>query len=197
MGENEKIFINHVKATCKEYGIKCDLRNTKYVVVGPKQRGSGYFDEEGKVLVVAMNKPGSLGILVHEYAHLTQYIDQCDAWVNGIASYVKMNDWLNGVDNSNIDSHIALARNLELDNEKRSVKIIKKFNLPIDIKEYTKKANAYVQFYNYMMITRRWSDPKNSPYNNKRIIEAMPDRFNMDYTVLPKKLLKIFIEEQI
>jgi hypothetical protein len=108
-----------------------------------------------------------------------------------------MNDWLNGVDNSNIDNHIALARDLELDNEKRSVKIIKKFNLPIDIKEYTKRANAYVQFYNYMMITRRWSDPKNSPYTNKKIIEAMPDRFNMDYTVLPKKLLKVFIEEKI
>ncbi len=57
---------------------------------------------------------------------------------------------------------------MELDNEKRSVAIIKAWDLPIDVKTYTQKANAYIQFYNWMFFTRRWCTPQNSPYKNPK-----------------------------
>jgi hypothetical protein len=86
---------------------------------------------------------------------------------------------------------------LELDNEKRSVALIKKWEFDIDVDEYTRKANAYVLFYNYLYHTRRWSDPKNSPYTNQNIIGKMSNKFNMRYNEMSKKYLELFQKENV
>ncbi len=112
-------------------------------------------------------------------------------------SHDKLYRWLNGEKVRNIQKAIALCRDLELDNERRSVKLIKKFNLNVDIDLYIKKANAYIQFYNYLMVSRKWCKPNNSPYKNRRLLRVMPAKFNMDYKKLSKKVLRIFIEENI
>ena len=67
----------------------------------------------------------------------------------------------------------------------------------LNVIKYTKAANAYLQFYNWMLQTRKWSKPTNTPYTNKRIVAAMPDSFRMDYTKLPKRLEKLYKEENI
>ena len=146
-----------------------------------------------------MNRPDAMQILVHEYCHLTQWVDQCEIWVHSTnyQSHDKLYRWLAGEDIKDIEQAIAICRDIELDNEKRSVKMIKKFNLDIDIDLYIKKANAYIQFYNYLLISRRWCKPSNTPYKNNVLVEAMPIKFNMDYKKLSKKLLKIFEEENI
>jgi hypothetical protein len=196
MGADE--FIKYVKQECKTHNIKCILKNTKTVkLTDDNDRCSGYFDEEH--LVVAMNRPDALQILVHEYCHLTQWVEQCDAWVTSTKneSHDKLYRWLAGEEVKGIEKAINICRDLELDNEKRAVKMIKYFNLPIDIDIYIKKANAYVQYYNYLLISRKWCSPKNSPYKNDRLVEAMSSKFNMNYNKLTKKLLKAFTEENI
>ncbi len=197
MEEASKQFIEFVKSECKKYGVVLSLRNTRYVKAGEKIKASGYFDESVPTLVCAIKKSDFLPILVHEYAHLTQWVDQIPIWKKSYKSLIKVNEWLCGKEVRSIKDHLAVCRDLELDNEKRSVKIIKKHRLPIDVKDYTRRANAYVQFYNYLAISRKWSDSKNTPYTNRVLIEAMPCRFNMDYTTLPKKIEKIFINEKI
>ena len=77
------------------------------------------------------------------------------------------------------------------------VQTIIKWNLDIDVKKYTKKANAYVLFYLYLQESRKWSIPGNSPYENKRILEAMSDQFDMNYESLDPKIRKIYQEELI
>ena len=84
MRAKEIRFIKWVKKQCKENGIKCDLRNVKYLKLSGNIRCSGYFDEESKQLVVAMNRPDWLGILVHEYCHLTQWTDGVKVWTDTI-----------------------------------------------------------------------------------------------------------------
>ncbi len=197
MNKKAKDFIKHVKSECKKYGIKCDLRRTKYVRLSGNIKCSGYFDEDEPALVCSMNRPDSLEILAHEFGHLTQWIEQIDLWKKCMKSMPLVDDWLSGKDVPNIKKHLAASRDLELDNEKRAVKIIKKFELDIDIQRYIKKANAYVLFYNYMLATRKWGTPNNSPYKNKRLIEAMPGHFRMNYNSIPKRIEKIFIEENI
>lgn len=199
MTKNDRLFIDFVKSQCKYYGVKCDLRPTKSVTIGPKQKASGYFDEANRELVVAMKCRGSLGVLVHEYCHLTQWAEQADVWMNGTKSYEIMNGWLDrgGKGVSDIEEHIARARDIELDNEKRSAKLIKDYGLGIDVKMYVKKANAYIQFYNYLPISKRWCKPKNTPYNNRKIVAAMPDKFSMNYEKISPKVLKLFKEENI
>jgi hypothetical protein len=97
----------------------------------------------------------------------------------------------------NIKKHLAVSRELELDNEKRSVRIIKKFGLDVDIDSYIKKANAYIYFYNRLLATRKWATPNNSPYGNQKIIEKMPRYFKADYSITPKRIEKVFIQENL
>lgn len=195
--KKELAFIQHVKDECKKYGVKCKLRPTKYVKMDGNVKCSGWFDEEVPELVVAMNRPDSIEILAHEYGHLTQWVDDIPIWKEAIKSLPKVWGWLDGTNVRNIEKHIGVSRDLELDNEKRAVKIIKKFELKVDLEHYVKKANAYVQFYNWMLKTRKWSKPTNSPYKNKNLVEAMSNKFNMKYDTLTPKLEKIFRTENI
>jgi hypothetical protein len=197
MEETSKQFIEFVKSECKKYGVVCSLRNTVYVRAGEKMAASGYFDESVPTLVCSVKNQNFLPILVHEYCHLTQWVEKIPIWKKSNLSMIKVQEWLSGKEVRNIKNYLSVCRDLELDNEKRSVKIIKKHKLPIDIKDYVKRANAYVQFYNYLAISRKWCSSKNTPYNNKMLIEAMPCRFSMDYTTLPKKIEKIFIDQNI
>jgi hypothetical protein len=201
MTKKEKAFVDYVKSECKKYGVKCSLRPVKYLKLSGNIKCSGYFDETGKVLACATNKKDWLQILVHEYAHLTQWVDDCNIWkkVSKFDSVNKMDLWLNGKSVKNYERHIDLVKELELDNEKRSVKIIKQFGLDssIDTADYTRKANAYVQFYNYIKTTRKWSDPKNTPYNNKTVINAMPKVFRMNYKKMSKRVELAFSKSKI
>ncbi len=196
MTRNDKQFIQFVKDECKKYGVKCKLRNSKYVKLSNTIMCSGWFDSDKQELVVAMNRPDALDILVHEYAHLTQWQDSLngkfDLWEASATSLNRVDAWLNGKRIHHVKHHLGISRDLELDNEKRSVKIIRKFKLSIDIPSYIKKANAYAHFYNWMYYTRRWSKPTNSPYNNKIVIDAMSTRFNMRYDEMSKKVYKAF-----
>ena len=190
-----KYFIAFVKAECRKEGVKCDLRNTSYVKISNSIKASGYFDENVPTLVCSMGRKDSIEILVHEYCHLTQWRERIPLWVEAEISMNLIDEWLSGKEVKNIKKHIEISRDLELDNEKRAVNTIKEFNLPINLDNYIRKANSYVHFYNYMLISRRWATPTKSPYTNKRLLESMSTKFNMNYKKLPKRIEKIFIEE--
>jgi hypothetical protein len=155
---------------------------------------SGYFDEEGLVLACATKRQDFVSVLVHEYCHLKQWAENCDIWkkVQKSNSHYHLGRWLDGERVSNIKKHLALCRDLELDNEKRSVQLIKELDLNIDVPTYVKKANAYVQFYNHMYYTRSWCNSTNSPYIVKDIYENMPSKFNMSYKRMSAKVKRVF-----
>ena len=151
LNKNVRAFINHVKGHCKEVGIKCDIRPVKYLVLSGNIRCSGYFCEETMRLVVAGKSKDWLGVLAHEYAHLTQWKDKStNIWQTGSTGVTHLDDWLGGKKIRSIKKAIEWSRDLELDNEKRTVRLIKKWKLPIDLNDYIKKANAYIQFYNWI-----------------------------------------------
>ena len=195
MTPNDLKFIEFVKSECKEHGVKCDLRDVKYVKLSPTIRASGYFDENVPTLVCSMKRPDAIEILAHEFGHFTQWREQIPVWVDNPDSLNYVEEWLEGKDVPDIKFHLGKCRDLELDNEKRAVKLIKKHGLNVDIDHYVRKANSYVQFYNFIFYSRRWCGPKNSPYNNKALIAAMPNKFNMNYEELEEKYQRIFTEE--
>jgi hypothetical protein len=195
MTKSSLYFIDHVKSECRDYGVVCDLRNTSYVIVSDNIKASGYFDEEVPALVCSMKKSIAIEILAHEFGHFTQWRDQTELWINANKSVGFVDSWLAGEEVDNIATHMARVRDMELDNEKRTVKLIKKFSLPIDIAAYTRKANTYIQFYNYLLTSRKWSSPLNTPYNNHVLVNAMPSKFSMNYQKLAKKYEKLFIEQ--
>jgi hypothetical protein len=144
-----------------------------------------------------MNRSDSLGILAHEYAHLTQWDEGIKLWDESGNSMEKIDSWLGGKRVHNIKRHLAVSRDLELDNERRTAKLIKKWKLSIDLNDYVKRANAYVHFYNWMYFSRKWSTPKNSPYTNPDIQSLMSTRFNMKYTEMTPKVYNAFKEANI
>ena len=191
-------FIKFVKADLKEYGVKYYLPRTKKI----KCDGvlvSGYFDDTVPVLACAMKNEQAYEVLVHEYCHFTQWRDQCKPWVMAVKhkAFEGLWDFLGGAEVKNINRLLSLCRDVEEDNERRAVALIKKMQLDIDIDYYIKKANAYIHFYNWMKTSRRWCRPYNTPYTNKRLLDAMPTTFSESYTVLPAHIKQIFKEEDI
>lgn len=172
----------------------------KYVTLsGDNNKCNGYFDDSSDVPVLAIStgKPFDewFPTLVHEYCHFTQWNENIKLWkANEHCGYVF--EWIDGmhddVDESFIHECIDLLRDLELDCEKRTAALIKKRHLPIDLKSYIKKANAYINFYNYIKENRKWYSIGKEPYSNKFIIECMSDKFNMDYSNLPNNLLNLY-----
>lgn len=195
--KNVTDFIEHVKGHCRRVGIKCEIRPVKYLVLSGNIRCGGYFDDDRMMLVVAGNHKDWLGILVHEYAHLTQWEENCEAWRKGGTGLNNLEHWLSGNKIRSVKDAINRARNLEHDNELRSVKLIKKWKLPVNLTEYIQKANAYLQFYNYMKISRRWSKPNNSPYSNKNVWSKMPTSFRMNYERMGEKYIKLYQQNNI
>jgi hypothetical protein len=192
MNKNTQQFVKYVKSECRANGIKVELRKRKYLVLSGNIKCSGYFDSECMKLVVAIDRQDWLPILVHEFGHFTQWMDDCKEWRTSGTSLNDIDEWLGGKEVPNIKKSLGKCRDLELDNEKRSVAIIKAWDLPVDTKTYTQKANAYVQFYNWMYFTRRWCTPENSPYKNPAIYKEMPTTFKMNYKQMSPKYKKVF-----
>lgn len=193
----EQEFVQFVKKECKYYGVKCRIGKGVYVKFTDGERSSGYFDDGKLELAVGGKNPNFLSILAHEYCHMRQWVEKADVWVktNEEKSYIYWAKHLKGEKVENMDYHYDLMRDLELDNEKRTVQLIKDLNLPIDVRGYTKKANAYVMFYNYMKISGKWC--RIPPYTCERLMAELPDTFSMNYSKLSKKLETIFREENI
>jgi hypothetical protein len=192
-----KAFIKHVRSECRRTGIKVELRQVKYLRLGQGMKCSGYFDEENKKLVVAMLNPVSVEVLVHEFGHFTQWDEKIPIWKDAGWAMGHIEEWLNGKTKRNIEKWMSLSRDLELDNEKRSVQLIKDFNLPINTEKYTKSANAYVLFYNWMLTSRKWCKPGNTPYSNKTVLNACSPKFNMRYDQLSARMRQAFEESGI
>jgi hypothetical protein len=201
--KNDKEFIKFVKSECKRLGVKTHIKDVKYVKLSPTIKCSGYFDDAdtkyGAILACSMGKPDGLEILVHEYCHLTQWQDGLPLWKKAGRALPVIDEWLAGKYKrpETLNRAFEIAIQLERDNEMRSVRMINEWGLNIDIENYIKKANSYLMFYNWLRKTRKWCNPNNTPYSNKRIVAAMPANFKLDYSKLPKKFETIYREENI
>ena len=190
-----KKFLEHLKKQCEEYGVKLNLTKSKAI----RLEGfyvSGYFDED--VLACATGRKDYLPILVHESCHLDQYIEEPKHW-DKITKLPNIDEWLAGKQKKNINKSIEAYKWLELDCEKRTIKKLRKYGIKCNKQEQTQKANAYVQFYNYIKETRKWCKKGNTPYSNKKIYSVMPKKFMPKswYNTMPDYIRQAFIENKI
>jgi hypothetical protein len=139
-------------------------------------RCSGYCDIYGLTVAIKKDLDEWLLVFIHEAAHLDQVIEESPIWFNEYAETDDINVWVKNkqVKNKNIDKYFKAAIALELDCEKRSVAKIKKYKLPVDVGEYTKKANAYIFSYTVTQLNRKWFE---FPYKIPEIYNKMPKRF--------------------
>lgn len=195
-----KAFIKDLKKSCKDHKVNLRLENSPKIRYAKNMYVSGYFQDEPAELAVAikMNEDKWLSILVHESCHMDQWLENTNIWKLQNSKYGDINqildDKLSGKKEYSLKQFkeaLNKCLRLELDCEKRSVKKIKKYNLDIDIKEYIKKANAYIFFYSIMASTYKWCDT--APYKIEEIYKIMPDKFLRvkDY-IHDKKMLDLY-----
>lgn len=196
--DNVKAFIKHVHSVAKLNGIKIQAHNSKSIRIDKGISVSGYFSSEEKKLAYAKKNKQWLEILIHESCHMDQFIEQTDIWMKAMDGFL-IDEWLQNknIPQGKINRAINHTRDLELDCEKRSVRKIKEWNLPVDIDLYIQRANCYVLFYNWLKETRKWSTSKNSPYSNKNIYSKASKTWLKNYSYIPQNIRKVFNENNV
>lgn len=199
---NIDLFLKHVRLVTKEHGVKLILQKTKMVKLAKNSYCSGYFNDVPKPkIVVAVDKPIEqwLPVLVHEFCHLEQFLEGDLTWTNleiyETDSCTEFQDWLDGNDELHpelITYHMKRVIDMEFNCEKRAVKKIKKFKLPINIEDYIQRANVYMWFYSAVKEMRKWSGKNNDipVYRIKEIANFCPKTWIRN----PYKPRKGFIE---
>jgi len=134
-----------------------------------------------------------LGVFVHETCHVDQST-QRKKWHSVREDAVgSMDTWLSGKQVNYVDDVIRKVVELEWDCEKRSLRKIIANKLPIDIEEYSQKANAYIIGYNWTYNCRKWCK---FSYNSPDIWKAMPKKIVPLQTALypPTKLTDMYYD---
>lgn len=132
----------------------------------------------------------------HEYSHFLQWKEKNKYWkAYAEISAVDLSKCLQNrpIRPDVLERCMNVTRDMELDCERRTVALFRAHKLPIDIDGYIRGANVYVHYHNYLKIARTWYADK-APYEIPEILACVPPRFLPQYSTLPPKLLKLFLE---
>lgn len=185
-------FLKDVRKKCRDNGIKLCFSKSAGVTTPSGFMCAGYFDDKTKTIGVAKGNSLWLGILAHEFSHLLQWEENSLEWQKDQeCGNEVMESWLNGKEVKNVQKAINNIIALELDCEKRALKLIAQYDLPVNTPTYIQRANECILYYRYAQITRRWDDTPGTT-----IWQHMPQRFMSPsyYKKLTPKMEQIFVE---
>lgn len=195
---NFKEFELVVKNACDEHGVQLVVGD-KFVSDSDGNQSNGFFDDTQEVPILAYS--AGLGanivfpLLVHEYNHMQQYLEDSDIWKSANLSkeesdllgysgdqdvYNVLFDWIDlkiELDDSQLDDVIQRCIGVEFDCEKRTIQMIKDLDLEIDPDAYIQNALSYLYFYQYLKVSRSWYPTGNAPYQIESIYTKMPFNF--------------------
>ena len=158
----------------------------------------GYFDDNLLQLGVMKNSRW-LETFVHEYSHFLQW----KSHETSFAAYYKYDydpvrlvemyiERKTGYDRKVQNAFRVIRRN-EASCDQIAAKLIRKYNLPIDINNYRKEANRQIVFYHCVEHKRSW-EPSYRFYGNT-LRKMMPDRIQRSYVDrLPKQILETALD---
>ena len=147
-----------------------------------------------------------VGVLAHEYSHFIQCSENLDIWNN----FQEKMTWIKNDDDiftgkSKIRKAkrkiiIASIIKLELDCDKKAVGIIKKYNLPVDLKEYVSKANIVLYKYVFWGEYGHWPSitckktNKRTYWEDFKISKLLGEEKYINVDQIPRKLFYTFQE---
>jgi hypothetical protein len=183
-------FVRFVRNHIKQYGGKLIIGRGENVncngILCP-----GFFDDRDLVIKVAKSDPSFLSTLVHEYCHFLQYINDIKIYQKSDKASEIVESWLLGKEQNpqKLKRAFFLVRAMERDCEKRAIKLIKQFNLPINVKIYAKQANCYIYTHFLMEETRKYWMYKKSPYKSRVVMKLMPSTMKVkSHKQIPPKI---------
>ena len=135
----------------------------------------GWFDEIE--LACATKQPEEYWVqtFCHEYIHFLQFKEKSEHAIN--ENDILFDKFLCNmrVSKSKLDIAIDKLQKTELDCERRSVQLLKKYKTGFNFKRITQRANAYIYFYSVAKDLKSWY--VSSPSLIKEIIDMMPSKF--------------------
>lgn len=151
----------------------------------------GWADNFGIKIATGNTKREWLSWFVHETCHLDQQAVNAKWFTASEDALTIFEEWLAGRRAKDIKRVVGQCIHLEHDCEQRTIRKIHRFKLPLDVKEYAQKANAYLLGYYQSGIDRQWC--KRS-YEEDHIWKALPQKLFTLKTALkpPKEYLQLF-----
>lgn len=149
----------------------------------------GFFDGDNKILAVATGRDREhwLGVLLHEYSHLTQWVENQPVWHQ---YRDEMWDWLEGKRIRNPEAAVRSVQATEEDCERRTIRLILEMRAPVDLERYIRGANAYIHFHNTILETRKWYRPDVQLTEVPAVLAAANPTFDASFRRTPAALRK-------
>jgi len=152
-------LIGHMMNELVNAGIEVHLYSKKRIDSDGGGTISGAFTDEDKLLEVASGREDWLLIFAHEYCHFKQWQQGLFDDLTVIAAYSCFTPWLENkreIPVDLLDTFIRKMQWLELDNEYRTLALLKEFRVDFDEELYIKKTNIYMHSYELCRRLRRW-----------------------------------------
>lgn len=183
----DRLFFERAVKDIQKHGYSLVITSTN-LVNSDGTRSNGYFSQTEKSIRVAGNSPDWFGIFLHEYCHFRQCITNSKIWQKAV-EYDGFYLWVAGdrsIPLKHLNKYFLSERNLELDCEKRTANLIKKYRLSISLDKYIQIANAYIYYFSYLKKYRKWFTSL-GPTNCKCIYQKLPVVFlrPAEYNAMP------------
>lgn len=181
-----------IKARCKELGVQLIFdKENKYLDEPIHGESSAFFTVEPiptiEISMVDRTPTECLLNLLHEEAHLDQWLEQTQLWTDCYIGGIDVCDLADLWICKKIDLTVTQRKNvfdplfrLELDAENRTVDKIAQHGLRqyVDVNRYTQEAHAYINGYRITSLCRKWIPADKPPYLIEEIVDRMPIYFD-------------------
>jgi hypothetical protein len=129
----------------------------------------GWVDFEKKEFVCAIK---NFNVFIHEYCHFLQWKENKNCINQEL--YEVLFNWINGneYDSDLLNKSFYHIIEIERDCELKSINLISKYNLNVDVKQYIKQANSYL--FSYYLNKKYRKNPK-TPIYLTNVINYMPE----------------------
>lgn len=194
---NADQIVHELTRRAWSFGVPVLMSPEASVALSDGSRCSGFFEEEPLLLHVSTGVPEHdwLGILMHEYSHLTQWAEKCAIYVE----HKKAPDvwaWLAGKPVRNAKKAVAVTRELEADCERRTVRLLHELKAPLDPAVYCQQANAYIHFHNVMAEKRKWVKAP-GVLRRPEVYRHFNTTMDEDFSKTPKHLFDVLVKHAI
>jgi len=172
---------------CRTFGVSVLICPDRKVKGNDGIESGGWFCGDTRRLAVATggSEEGWLGILMHEYCHVTQWVEDTPLWR---AYDNDMWHWLDGKRVKNPRAAVRAVQALEEDCERRTIRLIYEMEAPLSVADYARSANAYLHFHNVIADKRKWYRPGTVMADTPELLAAANPTLDSDFTKTPKAL---------
>jgi hypothetical protein len=172
---------------CRTFGVSVLISPDRKVRGNDGTESGGWFCGDSQTLAVATggSEQGWLGILLHEYSHVTQWVEDTPLWR---AYDDGMWHWLAGKRVKNPRAAIRTVQALEEDCERRTIRLIWELDAPVNVENYSRSANAYLHFHNVIADKRKWYRAGTIMQDIPELMAAANPTLDRDFSKTPKPL---------